>query len=186
MEPWRHPESDGVRSMAETRDKSFVPRVLWSGRGDSRNLAFVTLSCAQTTKVETAQDKIACLPHRVVCDREVCVSALVRRGDERNAAQEASDLPAVKRPPEDWSRSLGQSWQRNRAEETHRLIRRRDRPLEIAAPIEARATRIESDSGECAAPQRPLPVLQPASACCSTPNTGSNNIPGARYRRSSE
>src|SRR5476649_338835 len=98
MEPRRHPEYDGVRSMAETRDKSFAPRFLWPGRGDSRNLALVIPSRAQTAKAGAAQDKIACLLHRFFCDREVSVFTLVRRGDEENAAQVTSYLRAMKRP----------------------------------------------------------------------------------------
>jgi hypothetical protein len=45
-----------VRWMAEANDKSFAPHFLWPGRGDSRNLALVIPSRAQTAKAAAAQD----------------------------------------------------------------------------------------------------------------------------------
>jgi hypothetical protein len=63
-------------------------------------LALVIPSRAQSAKAAAAQDKIACLLHRVFCDRKVVYLRWSERGDEENAAQVASNLRAMKRPPD--------------------------------------------------------------------------------------
>jgi hypothetical protein len=82
---------------------------------------------------------------------------------------------------------LGKPWELSFWRDAFLPARRRVRlPQTRETAVAESAMRVGSVSAEYEAMQPPRQVPQPAPAYCSTPNTGSNNIPAATYRRNSK